>query len=362
MYPLVTINLNHLRENVKTVKNLCDEHNIRITAVTKVFGGDPKIASVFIDGGIDMLGDSRTENLKLLDGLKAEKWLIRPPMLTEVSDLCRYADVSLNSEIEVIRKINETSKKLQKRHKVILMADLGDIREGYVDYDELCRAALETEKMEWCELYGIGTNLTCFSFVQPDEEKMKTLADIRHKVEDTIGRKISIVSGGNSATIDLMLHGGICDGVDNLRLGESLLFGKERAKYQYLPNTFSDVFTLSAEIVELKEKPSLPWGRIGVDSYGNSPTFVDKKIRKKAICALGKQDFDVETSNPVDDGVKMLGASSDHLMLDVTESSRNYKVGDVVELRLGYFSVMRAFTSKYVEKIYLDEISKLKIK
>ena len=72
------------------------------------------------------------------------------------------------------------------------------------------------------------------------------------------------------------------------------------------------------------------------------------------FCALGKQDFDLETTTPVDHGVVMLGASSDHLMLDVTDSARNYRVGDAVSLQLGYFSTMRAFTSKYVEKVYLD--------
>ena len=41
-------------------------------------------------------------------------------------------------------------------------------------------------------------------------------------------------------------------------------------------------------------------------------------------------------------------------MLDITDSERDYKVGDTVELELGYFSVMRAFTSRYVEKEYIE--------
>jgi len=40
-------------------------------------------------------------------------------------------------------------------------------------------------------------------------------------------------------------------------------------------------------------------------------------------------------------------------MLDVTDSERTYKVGDTVELKLGYFSTMRAFTSEYVKKEYI---------
>ena len=355
MYPRVRVNLSHLRENVKTVTELCRQNGISVTAVTKVFAGDPVIAQCYIDAGVKMIGDSRTANLAKMQNIKAEKWLIRPPMLCEVAELVKYGDVSLNSEIEVIRAISAEAIKQGKIHKVILMADLGDIREGYVDYQQLIAAAKETEALSGVSLYGIGTNLTCFSFVQSSAEKMQLLASLRQQVSDAVGRPLDIVSGGNSATIDLMLRGKIPSGVDNLRLGESLLFGRERAKYQYLENTFKDVFTLECQIVELKEKPSLPWGEIGVDSYGNKPILTDRgEKRVKAVCALGKQDFDAETTTALDNGVVILGASSDHLMLDVTDSERSYRVGDIIELQLGYFSTMRAFTSGYVEKSYQD--------
>lgn len=353
MYPRVRIHLAHLRENIEIVTGLCASHGVGVAGVTKVFCGDPVIAGAYVEAGIGILADSRVENLKRMRGIPAEKWLIRPPMLCEAADLVRYGEASLNTELMVIRAINSQAQKQGKRHKIILMADLGDIREGYTDYDELIQAAEAVEAMDAVELYGIGTNLTCFSFVQPDTEKMETLFGLARRMEEAVGHTLPIVSGGNSATLDLMLRGGIPDGVNNLRLGESLLFGRERAKYQYLPGTHQDVFTLECEIVELKDKPSLPWGEIGVDSYGNQPVFTDRgPCRKKAVCALGKQDFDAETAWPVDPGVVILGSSSDHLMLDVTDSKISYQVGDAVQLRLGYFSTMRAFTSKYVEKVY----------
>ena len=355
MYPLLTVDLDHLRQNVRTVRGLCAAHDISVTAVTKVFRADRRIAEVLVEEGMTMLGDSRVDNLAKLDGMDAEKWLIRPPMLSEIKGLVRYADASLNSEMEVVRAINEECLRQDKTHKVILMADLGDIREGYIDCDELMEAALETDRLPGVELYGIGVNLTCFSFIQYDTEKLTQLAQLRRRMEETVGHALPMVSGGNSAAVDLMLRGGIPEGVNNLRLGESVLFGKERAKYQYLPGTYPDVFTLECEIVELKEKPSLPWGTVGVDSYGKKPEFVDRgEHRLKAVCALGKQDFDVETTVPCDPGVIMLGASSDHLMLDVTDSKENYKVGDTVRLQLGYFSTMRAFTSDYVSRRYTD--------
>ncbi|MBQ8390365.1 MAG: alanine/ornithine racemase family PLP-dependent enzyme [Oscillibacter sp.] len=355
MYPRVIVNLPHLRENVKTVRDLCARQGIAVTGVTKVFRGDPKIAQAYLDSGLTMLGDSRVANLRRMEGLNAEKWLIRPPQLSEVEDLVRWGDASLNSELVTIRAISDAALRQGKRHKVILMADLGDIREGYVDYGELLDAAEETARLPGVELYGLGVNLTCFSFIQSDTGKLQQLVDLTRRVEERTGMALPMVSGGNSATIDLMLRGGIPAGVTGLRLGESLLFGKERAKYQYLPGTHRDVFTLECQIVELKDKPSLPWGTVGVDSYGRKPTFVDRgPVRRKAVCALGKQDFDPETTTPLDPGVILLGASSDHLMLDVTDSETNYRVGDIIRLQLGYFSTMRAFTSDYVEKLYLD--------
>ena len=356
MYPILTVNLGHLRQNVRTVRGLCAAHNISVTSVTKVFRADRRIAEVLVEEGMSMLGDARVDNLVNLDGLDAEKWLIRPPMLSEVESLVRYADASLNSEMTLVHAINEESLRQSKKHKIILMVDLGDIREGYVDQDELVEAAIETDALPGVELYGIGVNLTCFSFIKYDTQKMSQLTHLARRVQREVGHSLQIVSGGNSATVELMLSGGIPEGVNNLRLGEAVLFGKERSSYQYLPDTFADVFTLECEIVELKEKPSLPWGNVGVDSYGNKPEYVDRGDKRlKAVCALGKQDIDFETTTACDPDIIMLGASSDHLMLDLTESKQNYKVGDSVKLQLGYFSTMRAFTSEYVKRQYIDE-------
>ena len=218
MYPRVIVNLEHIRNNVRVVRSLCEEHGIRIVGVTKVFSGDPRIAQCYIDGGLAMTGDSRVANLRLQaeEGLDAERWLIRPPMLSEVHDLVRCADASLNSEIDVIRAINDEICAINAKrdaeagqdvrvfhkapHKIVLMADLGDIREGYTDYDEMIEVAKEVEAMKGVYLYGIGVNLTCFSFIQPDEDKMNQLAGLRKRVSEAIGRPIDIVSGGNLRT------------------------------------------------------------------------------------------------------------------------------------------------------------------
>ena len=352
-FPRLDIHLDAVRKNAEALRALCGGHGIDITGVTKVFAAHPRLAQAYLDAGIERLGDSRVENLKRLGGLNAEKWLIRIPMLSEASDVVQCADVSLNSEWRVIAALDEAAGKAGKTHGIILMSDLGDLREGYVDGDELLRVAEKTSKLQHVRLRGVGVNMSCFSFIHPDIEKMNQLANLAARLPMD---KPPVVSGGNSATLHLMMQNGVPSGVNNIRLGESLLFGRERCCYNYLEGTRRDAFLLRAEIVELKEKPSLSWGEAGVDSYGNAPKRqADRGIRKKAVLALGKLDCDIDTMRPVDGNIEVLGASSDHLMIDVTDSREALRVGDEVAFELGYFALMRAFASQYVEKQFFDQ-------
>lgn len=348
MYPRVVIDLNKLASNVRRMKELCAGYGIEILGITKAFAGDPGIARVMTENGLKMLGDSRIDNIKKYQNLDCEKWLIRMPAPSHAEETVRYCDVSLNSELSVLKDLNDAAVRLGRKHKVVLMVDLGDLREGCFDEDDLAACADYVRSAPGLILYGTGTNLTCFSFVQPDTEKLERLAALGKKYgADTY------ISGGNSATIKLMLEGGIPKGVNSLRLGESVLFGRERAGYSYLPGMNNDVFVAEAEIIEIKEKPSMPVGTIGKNSYGVRPEFKDRGKRIRAICAMGRQDIDEETLWPVDEGIEILGASSDHFIVDVTDAGKTYRPGDILRFRLGYFAVMRVFTSEYVDKRYI---------
>lgn len=349
MYPRVLVDLKKIDHNAKRMMALCSEYGIEIMAVTKVFSGARPIAEALYKAGIRRLGDSRTENVAKYADLPVEKWLIRMPSASKAEETVRVCDVTLNSEINTLKALNEAALRLGKIHKVILMVDLGDLREGYFEESELAEAVNFVRSCPALELYGLGTNLTCFSFVQPDTEKLSRLHDLAEKYDAA-----AVISGGNSATIDLMLRGGIPTGVNTLRLGESVLFGKERTNYSYLPDTFRDAFVLEAEIIEVKEKPSMPIGTIGCNSYGERPVFTDHGIRKRVICAVGKQDIDPEIMTPMYENAKIIGASSDHLVVDVTDADGSFEPGGIMRFCLGYFSVMRVFTSSYVEKVYMN--------
>ena len=206
--------------------------------------------------------------------------------------------------------------------------------------------------MENITLYGVGVNLTCYGAIIPKNDNLSNLVAIARKIEDKFGIQLQMVSGGNSSSIYLIGKGELPEGINNLRLGESFLLGNDTAYGEKLPGTVSDTLILEAQIVELKEKPSLPIGEVGVDAFGQKPYYEDRGIIKRAIIAIGKQDTDIDSMEPLDEKIDILGGSSDHIILDVTKSDKAYQVGDVVQFVLGYGGMLKTATSPYVEKVY----------
>ncbi|WP_279230311.1 ornithine racemase Orr [Thermohalobacter berrensis] len=353
MYPRVEINLEKIKHNTKVLVDKCKDIGIEVTGVTKSFCGIKEVAEAMVEGGISIVADSRIENLKKLKDIKLPKLLLRLPMLSQTEQVVQYADISLNSEMETIKKLSEKALEKGKVHKVILMIDLGDLREGIFKKEKILKYVNQIKNLKGVKLVGIGTNLTCYGGVIPSKENLSKLVDIKKEIEEKLDIKLEIISGGNSSSIHLIDKGEMPKEINNLRLGESIILGRETAYGNKIENTYDDGFRLVVEIIELKEKPSVPIGEIGMDAFGNKPTFEDKGIRKRAICAIGKQDIDIEDIIPEDKCISILGASSDHLILDVTECDKNFKVGDKISFKLTYGGVVKSLTSEYVSKIFI---------
>lgn len=352
-YPRVEVDLNKLEHNVKYIVNKCNSKGIKVAGVTKVFCGDPKIAKAYVDGGVSFLADSRIENLKKLKDFDIPKILLRLPMQSEAEDIVEYADVSLNSEMDTIKILSKKAVDAGKVHKIILMIDLGDLREGYFKEEEIYEAVEEILKLKGIKLEGIGTNLTCYGGIIPREDNVGKLIKVAEKIKNNYNIDLEIISGGNSSSLHLIFNDNMPEGINQLRLGESLVLGRETAFGDKIEDTFDDAFTIVVEAIELKEKPSIPIGEIGMDAFGNKPTFTDRGIRKRMICAIGKQDIDLENIVPVDDDLIILGGSSDHLILDVTNSKIDYSVGDKIRFKLDYGGILSSTTSEYVKRVYI---------
>lgn len=272
-------------------------------------------------------------------------------MESNVEDVIEYSDISLNSELVTILKLNKAAKNKNKIHNIILMIDLGDLREGMLE-EEVDFAISKIINLTNINLLGIGTNLTCYGGVIPDKNNLGKLILIKEKLIKKYSIDIPLVSGGNSSSLYLILEDKMPKGINNLRIGEAIVLGRETSYGKVVPNCYNDCFILKGEIVEIKNKPSFPVGTIGMDAFGNTPTFINKGIRKRAIIAIGRQDVDIVGLYPRDKNIKILGASSDYLISDITDCKNKYNVGQILEFTMNYSCLLRTMTSPYVNKYY----------
>ncbi|MBU3090489.1 alanine/ornithine racemase family PLP-dependent enzyme [Clostridium sp. CF011] len=350
-YPCVEVNLKKLTHNVKTILAMCNKKHIDVTSVTKVFCAQKPIVEAILRAGVTEVADSRILNLKKLKDLNCKKMMLRIPMISKVYEVVKYSDCSLNSEIDTIRKLGAAAKDLNKMHNVILMVDLGDLREGVL-IDDVASIVSKIVKLDNINLIGLGTNVTCYGGIIPDTENLGKLIKLKLDIEKNFSLRLPIISGGNSSSLYMVINDTMPEEINQLRIGEAIVLGRETSFGLAVPNCYEDAFILSGEVVEIKSKPTVPTGTIGMDAFGNKPHFEDKGIRKRAIIAIGRQDIRVEGLIPLDTDISIFGASSDHLILDVTDSKKELTVGDIVDFKIDYGCLLAAMTSPYVEKYY----------
>jgi len=357
--PRLDIDLNKIRKNTENIKSICSQYGIKVVGITKGCSAIPEVAQAMINGGLKILGDSRIENIRSLreSGIKADLMLIRIPMLSEVDEVIKWADISLNSEISVINSLSQSAIKEGTIHKIILMIDVGDLREGIMPEDTI-KIVNKIKNCSGIKLIGIGTNFCCISGVMPSKENLIQLVKLADAIEDNYNISLEVISGGNTSVLKFVEDGTIPKRVNQLRIGVGILLGQDDARSCNLVGTSQDTFILSGEIIELKEKPSLPYGEIGRDAFGEIPVFQDLGIRKRAILALGKQDIHLDSLIPEKKEIEIVGASSDHLIIDITCFKETLKVGDEIKFRLNYPALLAATTSKYINKNFCKEEKK----
>lgn len=351
--PRLDIYLDKIRNNSENIKALCLKHGIKVVGITKGCCAITEVGQAMIDGGINILGDSRIENLKVLKKveLKAETMLIRIPMLSEVDRVLDWADISLNSEISVIKSLSQKALKRKIVHRIILMIDLGDLREGIMPDDALQMVG-EIRKLPGVKLTGIGANFCCVSGVMPTRENLTKLVELTEEIENNFHINLEVISGGNTSVLKLVENDIIPNRINQLRIGVGILLGQDDVRLRNIAGTYQDTFILTAEVIEVKEKPSLPRGEVGRDAFGEVPVFQDLGIRKRAILAIGKQDIHLNSLVPLEKEVKTVGASSDHLIIDITDFKEEIKVGDEVKFKLNYPALLSVTTSKYINKYF----------
>lgn len=361
MYPRLLISLKGIQNNARIIRELCASHGIAVTGVVK--SSDCRensylpILSAMKEAGLRSFGDSRIPTLRSMrqGGNTDPLLLLRIPMLSEIQDLVRYASASLQSEEVVLRAVSREALRQGKIHHVILMIDLGDLREGIYEEKEILSMALLAEDLPGLHLLGVGTNLGCYGCVVPDEENLSRLIHHAESIEKQIGRTLQIISGGATSSLPLLLEGKMPKRINHLRIGEGILLGRDLHDHWkvHIPGISLDNYVVQAEVIEIKEKPSHPLGKIFIDAFGQRKTFKDQGMRRRCLIALGARDVgDFSTLTPLTPGAHLLGGSSDHGILDITDVEEELQIGSILSFNLYYKAMVHAIESSGMEILH----------
>lgn len=342
--------LDVIRENALRLYRTCREYGVEPVGITKVCCGEPAVAQTLIDCGYRTLGDSRLENIEKYRHLDCRTMLIRLPMISEAERVVELADYSLCSEIAVVEALSRAAVRQGREHGVIAMLELGDLREGCPDEEALYALCRRIHELPGLTLHGVGANFICFGGAKPPTEALERLLRAKSEIEERLGVRIEVVSGGSSANERLMVSGGLPEGVNQLRTGAMIHVGIGLMD-ERIPGYRTDAYRLKAEVIETNVKPTMPYGDLRTDAFGHINTWEDRGDIRRCIAAVGRADIEFDCLEPVDAGVKVLGGSSDHLILDISGAERSFCPGDIVEFHVGYVGVLRACISPYVRKV-----------
>lgn len=350
--PRVEIDLSRVEHNARELAKLCRRAGIEPVGVTKACRGMPEVGRAMLAGGVAMLADSRLENLRRLrdSGVECGLMLLRIPAPSAAGEVVALADVSLNSELPALEALSAAARRAGWRHRVIIMVELGDLREGFLP-EEVVPAVARAADLPGLDIIGLGANLGCLSGTIPTRENLNVLTQLAGEVASRVGVGLPVISGGGTSCLPLVREGKSPGRLNQLRIGEGILLGTETVERTRIPGLYHNAFRIVAEIIEVKRKPSVPPGARGRDAMGRVRELADRGVRARAIAALGEQDVAAEDLTCELPGVEPVGASSDHLVLDVTDCPERPRVGEEVGFIPGYASLVRAMTSPYLAKV-----------
>lgn len=361
------IHTERIKDNIKQLSGYFEEKNIHWSLITKVFSGDKEflrnILTEDVIAKINTIGDSRLTSLKNLREVNPnmKTIYIKPPAAVYAKDIVKYADISLNTSFETIEALNEASKKAGIIHKIIIMVELGELREG-VQREDLITFYQKVFNMDSIEVIGIGSNLGCMYGVEPSFDKLLQLYLYRELISEKFDRKLPLLSGGTSITLPMIEDGRMPKQINHFRVGEAAFFGKSPLKNEQFKNLHTDTFEFKANIIELEEKKLIPEGVIGDANIGHT-TDVDVSIgtserSHKAILDFGLLDVNTDDLSIEDSNISLVGVTSDMTVIDLgnnpdSNKQGGYSVGDTITFKVNYMAVARLLNSKFIDKKFV---------
>lgn len=360
------IHTDKIHHNIISLNKYFTQHGIRWSLITKVFSGDIDfLKNVLTDSiiqEINSIGDSRLTSLKNLKALNPDMRTIyiKPPAKIYADEIVEYADISLNSSFSTICALNDAAELKGKVHQVIIMIEMGELREGVLP-DDVMVFYERVFKLPFIEVIGIGSNLGCMYGIEPTPEKLSLLVETKSKIETKFNRKVPFISAGTSITLPLIEDGTIPPEINHFRIGEAVFFGISPLKNEQFRDLSEDTFEFTANIIELEEKKIVPEGIIGDANIGHAADFdhVDNEESSfKAILDFGMLDVEKSDIEPYDQAIQFVGITSDMLVIDIgrntnQDGTKKYSIGDKIYFKPNYMGVARLLNSKFIGKKFV---------
>lgn len=362
----LVIQTEKIKDNIKSLSEFFEKHNIKWSLVTKVFSGDKEfLKHILTDDVIEKIhsvGDSRLTSLKNLRSVNPNMRTIyiKPPAEVYADEVVEYADISLNSSLSTIKVLNEAAKKQSKIHQIIIMIELGELREG-VNREDLMSFYEKVFDLPNIEVIGLGSNLGCMYGIEPNYDKLLQLSIYKELISARFNKNLKFISGGSSITLPLIDQGTVPPNINHFRIGEAAFFGVSPLKNEQFMNLHTDTFEFRANIIELEKKKIVPEGVLSDANIGHTADFSDtdrNDTTVKAILDFGMLDVDDGDLEAIDKDVKFVGITSDMMVIDIgsnktEEGKKKYHVGDEIVFRTNYMAVARLLNSKFIDKRFV---------
>lgn len=357
------IQTNKIKDNIKFLSHFFDKRNIHWSLITKVFSGDKEflknVLTPDVIEKIDAVGDSRLTSLKNLKAVnpKMRTIYIKPPAKIYADEIIKYADISLNSSYTTIKALNEAAKKADKLHQIIIMIELGELREG-VNRADIMDFYEKVFQLSHIEVIGIGSNLGCMYGVEPTYDKLLQLSLYKELISAKFNKELKFISGGTSITLPLIEKGIVPKDINHFRVGEAAFFGVSPLDNNQFEDLYIDTFEFTANIIELEEKKIVPDGIISHANVGHSAGFNEEDTHEtsvKAILDFGMLDVDKNDIEFLDQELEFVGITSDMLVIDLGSNKneagkKKYHIGDKIYFKPNYMAVARLLNSKFIDK------------
>lgn len=346
-------------ENIEKLNAFLQKHNKQWSLTVKVLSGHKKILKAILESqaikSTHSIADSRLSNLKNIKAISPDikTMYIKPPSLQSVKTVIDVADYSFNTSYETLEALNEEAKRRKKVHQVVIMIEMGELREG-VMRDEFISFYSKSFELSHIKVVGIGTNLGCMYGVEPTFDKLVQLSLYKQLIEAKFERKIDIISGGSSITLPLITNNKIPQLVNHFRIGEAVFLGETPLTGKKFRNLSTEAFEFDASIIEMERKENQPDGIISEGNVGHAAIIEGTEPSYKAITDFGILDVDTNDIVPKDGNIKFIGTTSDMTVYDLgtfnRKKSQKYEVGSLIRFKPNYMAVARLMNSRFIEK------------